>query len=273
MTKHIYLSASHDWTPIPYTFKGYIHGNGCDLYNLKITIPSIAFEENQFKDYGLFEIFSGTAHDFGMRNVNIYGDSVQSGEWVSVGSFAGTLNNGTLNSCYVYSGKIEVKRKYSWVGAQAGEVINNGIIQNSINYAPVISNGEVGGIAGIASFNGVIENCTNYGDIEYYLVEVDPNFNNAGGIVGRLVYLARVSNCTNYGIVKYTREKMEGDTSLAPCMGQIIGRMYGDASESGNAIGGTLNTGSLYKFSTGALWWKKSYDQARNCNNVVGLIG
>lgn len=267
LTNDIALSLGANWIPIETPFYGTIEGNYNNIENLTITIPTTIFEETKYINYGLFEFIYGTIQRLNMSNVQIHGEVQHSGGWVNVGAYCGTLC-GDIENCYVNSGDIIVHRRFSRIGSITGNIQGPAKVLNCVNYCHVMSNGELGGIAGILNFNAKIENCINYGLVEFYCVEVN-EYNNVGGIVGRVISGAEVLECTNLGTVRYTREQWENE-SLAPCMGQIIGYLDTDSLQENNLANGTLDTGELYSFTTGALWWKETHNQLRNCNSIVG---
>ncbi|MDE6397559.1 MAG: hypothetical protein K2K84_09835, partial [Muribaculaceae bacterium] len=123
---------------------------------------------------------------------------------------------------------------------------NNGLIENCLNYAPVLAfNGPVAGIAGLN--NGTVRNC-------YNAAKITSCSTYAGGIVGYNNPTGLIELCQNDGSV--TAESIEGvnPVMLYNTFGGIAGSNYGTLNRSvnnglvraNNTVGGIAGVSNGY---------------------------
>ena len=174
--------AGENWEPISIPVSGIFDGNGHSIKNL-----TIASSNNiDYKEVGLFKVYSGIVCNLNMENVNIaipgyttLATSI-SGKG-GVGAFAGFMGSGTFKNCNV-SGNINsgVDNVGGLVGHSAEKVIIK--FQKCHNYADITvqnSRYNVGGLIGCAMCSLSVNDCYNEGSI-------NGNASNVGGLVGHV---------------------------------------------------------------------------------------
>ena len=154
------------------------------------------------------------------------------------------IHNGLIENCVNYASIISNANGNGTSNNTGGFVANNGSgsVYNSINYGAVNGGWYSGGIIGSGGTNGNVTNCMNVGFIYGYRV--------GGGINGSGISNGKISNCVNIGIISNTNKDGKGlaggivgytrsTVILTNCInsGLII-------NESGSITGGILgNTG------------------------------
>lgn len=190
------LEGNNSWTPIGSSskvFSGIFDGAGHIITGMYIN--------SSVEHTGLFSyIDGGTIKNLGIENSYVKSSAVR------VGSFAGTLSNGSILNCY--------------------------------NKATISGQKTTGGIVGSTS-KGIIKNCYNTGDIS------SNNQQFAAGIVGYESYSSSaVENCYNAGTVTTTRDSggIAGGTQgqIISCynIGSIISSGNGGGGIAGSLYGG-----------------------------------
>lgn len=217
----------HKWTPIP-NVQGTVQGNGHIISGLYINGASSIYS-------GLFSEVK-TVNDLHLVNSHVQGASQYTG------GLAGYAYK--LDSCSV-SGVIKSTstENYSLTGGLVGL---SGYTSNSVNYAAVYGEYDVGGIEGVGYWDGAT-NCKNYGAIVGNTC--------TGGISGSSSH--SVKNCENFGSVtgKDQVGGISGSGSVSACCN--YGRVFGVTE-----VGGI--SGSIYEHG---------HDYVRNCYNVGNVQG
>lgn len=261
------ISLVSTWDPIPYRFLGTFDGNNYSINNLVIYISPSNYAFGLFASIGS----TGKVINLNISNLNIF-TTVQTNNSSYVGAIAG-FNYGTITNCNIYSGIIDVKYYYTYVGGLVG-INASGQIAQCSNNASISGAGSIGGIAGSNSISassnsgiGKIDYCINSGTISYYYVTKSGS---AGGIAGLNNNNATVKYCTNTGKIRYASES-SSDKEIAPCMGQIIGWLR-NGQQSTNTCSGSTDYSNLKR--VGGFLGIGATNQARYCSTgAVGLDG
>ncbi|MCL2219038.1 MAG: TonB family protein [Chitinispirillia bacterium] len=89
----------------------------------------------------------------------------------------------------------------STVGALAGGVVNNSIVNNCYSNGTVTGKDNVGGLVGTAAANSFITNSYSTATVTSADPEGDSEYNSAGGVVGYVQHYCMVINCYSTGAV------------------------------------------------------------------------
>ena len=254
------ITLSGVWTPIAYSFGGELDGNGYEIKNMFIEIPSTKFGNDDYRLYGFFSMISnGKVKNLKLTDIYIHGNTQHEGGYTFVGGIAGSNFFSTITNSSV-SGYMYVYRYNSLMvelGANQGSRIENCIVNMTIS-----SYGEVGGITGVSDYS-VIDNCKFYGTINWRYANKDNfGFNNAGGIVGRAA-AGKILNSKNYGAIQYDGISTESRT-LQPCIAEIVGYTESGVTLSGNGRYGSVSWGNLKKVT-----WKTGIWPFRTTHNHI----
>lgn len=235
----IYLG-NKPFTPIGHSlsgaqkFAGTFNGQDHSIFNLNVTMVSVADSGNRF---GLFGTLTGTC-----KNLNIKSAEINTPFDCYSAFIAGHANGGKIVSCTV-----DTYSKLSCVsssnGAFAGRVENGGIIDSCINNAPITCTALegstkhviVGGIAGLVG-KSTVSYCVNYGKITADATNVgEGSQQGVGGIAG-FSNVGSILNCVNEGDVSLTH------TAAGTGTAGIVGKWHAGA---GSTVENCYNFGSV----------------------------
>lgn len=253
--------AAAEWNSVRINDYSGLDGNGYEIKNMFIEIPSTKFGNDDYRLYGFFSMISnGKVKNLKLTDIYIHGNTQHEGGYTFVGGIAGSNFFSTITNSSV-SGYMYVYRYNSLmggiVGANQGSRIENCIVNMTIS-----SYGEVGGITGVSDYS-VIDNCKFYGTINWRYANKDNfGFNNAGGIVGRAA-AGKILNSKNYGAIQYDGISTESRT-LQPCIAEIVGYTESGVTLSGNGRYGSVSWGNLKKVT-----WKTGIWPFRTTHNHI----
>lgn len=195
-----------------------------------------------------------------------------------VGGICGYVFVGTVSNCINYT-QIAGSRKF---GGIVGYV-RSGTITNCENHGKIIGSGQFGGIVGCAenitlidcknqntitgsgnmggiagyAYSGKVQDCYNYGTITYLHSQENGC---AAGIVGKADYM-EITGCSNRGGIIYGSDKATGNSSIKPCMAQIVGWSINSTIRDCTITDGATDYSNLYK---GLFVNQKKYCSAGN---------
>lgn len=271
LTDNISCSPLKTWTPI-YLFSGYLDGNNYSITEIEIDALSGG-------NIGFVEVNNGLIENLCIGTYFTVSDQFSN---VNVGVFAG-INKGTISKCTL----IAIKNRPFFVCNAKGDSYMGCFVGSNERNIVECYGGDwlegscnMGAIAGKNS--GRIDNCTasskiiiNYRDYNACV----------GGIVG-LQTSGEVTKCRFIGRIllnNYYSEKYNGiveDRDIQICAGFIIGYKQGGTLNGnswelcvgclGNIVSSVTDLRTI-TWTTGALWWKKTYthDQALYFKNAA----
>ncbi|MDR3263538.1 MAG: Ig-like domain-containing protein [Clostridiales bacterium] len=257
--------------PIP-LFSGTLKGNGKTISNIAMDIPDRSYREE--KDFGLFAVCGGTITDLNLSNVSIASVSYHGGKFVNVGALAGTLTNDGIIENVTVEGTVQAHRRYSRIGGIIGYV-NGGTVKNCIASMTLYGNGDMGTIAGYAS-GSLIYGCKSNTSLIRFVVQYDNR--SAGGILGSGDN-ATIEQCNIYNtIIRYEGAGGIAEEDLRPHIGCIVGCLNGGAILSvGKDENSYIDAGGLkeaYKYGgLGAIGAKTNNQKIFVGNGPWGVYG
>ncbi|MBO7304831.1 MAG: InlB B-repeat-containing protein [Clostridia bacterium] len=217
------VTLSGEWTPIP-NFSGSFNGNYKYIKGLSICKYSPA-TVNSETNFGLFANITSTAqiYNLDIYDASIYFDPQHGGSgWINAGFIAGT-GNGTITNVRVYNSNLTIHRNQSRYGGIIGNCTGGTISNCTVFGINLNGNGDSGGIvgrlAGTVSGCKVTKSSSQNTTIRHYATE---SARSIGGICGYSEYGNTVS-CH----VSNTSFILDGDASLCPWFGKIVGHQQG----------------------------------------------
>lgn len=272
LTDDIFYYPMRTFVPIP-EFNGFLDGNGHSVSNFDLDTSS-------GENIGLFKINSGTIQNLKLGTYFTVSDKFSN---VCVGAFAG-LNKGIISNCTLFA---IINRPFfvcyakgdSYMGCFVGS--NQGSINECNGGDWLEGSCNMGTIAGKNS--GVIKKCQATSN------KIIINYHDYNACVGGIVGLqtgGEIINCHFQGRIlldNYYSEKyssLSEDRTIQICAGIIIGYRQGGVFNKntyslpigvlGDMVSSVRDL-SIVKWTTGALWWKKTHthDQTLYFKNEV----
>ena len=163
-------------------FKGNYYGNGFTIKGL-----TVDKEESELNDYNSYSGLFGFVENSIISDVVILSGNVKGSKFV--GGLVAYMNNGHINNCINFADVDGLGSVGGLVGSAYGTLkmcINGGNIKSSYSEGY-----NIGGLCGFLSGN--IIGCANWGDISGYEL--------VGGLVGRPYYLSTINGSYNAGSV------------------------------------------------------------------------
>lgn len=169
-------------------FSGNFDGNGCTIFNLKITRK----EDNYL---GLFAELTGKISNLTINGVNIDARSNKG----AIGAFAGCLRGGDLEKCHLILNSESVIFGKEKVGGLVGYIpsspsdkkIQNCSVTSTTSDYVINGSVDVGGLFGYIDSNLELQNCHVNANIN--------GGNHTGGLFGSTDYLLEATSCSYTG--------------------------------------------------------------------------
>lgn len=222
---------TREWLPVEGAFWGTFDGNNKTIYNMKLVRGKNT--ECGFMEYNYGEI----------KDLNFDGAAISNSEssvTANFGIVAG-VNHGLITNCKVTNSNVAVTSYNANVGGIAG-CTYAGRVFLCDSSAVITGSGNIGGIVGL-SYGGNIHESINRGTITYLY-----NTQNgcAAGIVGKAIKSTILKKCINFGNIVYGSPKKSGDSSIFPCMAQIVGWLQ-EGTTTDCSMNANTDYSNLYK--------------------------
>ena len=196
--------SGYEWFPIGYMeghFRGIFDGNNKTITGLKIGESDALNTDDDLLQVGLFGYvgYNAVVKDLGIEGAEIF---INDRNEISIGAFAGMINNATIENCYVTESVVSMLGNESKIGGFVGTIMGASTIDQCFAEVEVEAIGiyndnpdlivkgldnTVGGFAGLVQFSATataIQNSYSIGNVKAGPSSDKVTYIGAGGFVG-----------------------------------------------------------------------------------------
>ncbi len=207
------------------TFQGVFDGKNFSIKNI--------YMKNEISQ-NRFGFFGRISNDSIIKNLTLTG-IIKSTVLANFGTFAGDIENSTIDNCHSYVNITKDDNIWS-TGGIVGVAYGNSIIKNSTNNGVVNGGSYIGGLLGCADGSSVIiENCENFNEVKR---GDNVESQGTGGIVGQI----------NRGKVSIINSINHGDITDSDSLDQreiYAGGIVGSSNANELTIDNCINEGNI----------------------------